>query len=169
MKKFILALGLSLALSTISGPDVLAQASNEISEPSTSTWYSTGKVLPMGEDRSFRTWEASGVYISDEGKGLFHEATARTLGSVLVEKGVSKNYVGYLCFFLKSGDMVFATFSAAESKRGVPMNGKTTFIGGTGKCIGIRGSFDWTYYSLRPAAEGIGQGYFKHTIKYQLP
>ena len=72
-------------------------------------------------------------------------------------------------FFLKNGDKVFATVDAAESKPEIPLKGKTTIIGGTGKCIGIQGSWDWTFYPLRPAAEGIGQSYFKHTLKYQLP
>jgi hypothetical protein len=169
MKKSILVLGLSLVLLTISGSGVLAQASKEISEPSTSTWYGISKVLPLGEDRNFITFEATAVFISDEGKGLFHEATARSVGSVLVEKGVSKNYGGYFYLILKNGDKVFARYSGAESQRGAPMNGKTTIIGGTGKCIGIQGGWDWTYYPLRPAVEGIGQSYFKHTLKYQLP
>jgi hypothetical protein len=169
MKKFILVLGLSLVLLTVSGVDVIAQASKEISEPSTSTWHGISKVLPLGEDRNFITFEATGVFIGDEGKGLFHEATARSIGSVLIEKGVSKNYGGYFCFFLKNGDKVFVTFSAPESKAGAPMKGKTTIIGATGKSNGIQGSWDWTFYPLRPAGEGIGQSYFKHTLKYQLP
>jgi hypothetical protein len=169
MKKSILVLGLSLALLTISGSDVFAQASKEISEPSTSTWHGVSKVLPLGEDRNFISWEGTGVFISDEGKGLFHEATARSLGSVLIEKGVSKNYGGYICVFLKNGDKVFVMYSAAEFKAGAPANGKTTIIGATGKSTGIQGSWDWIFYPLRPAAEGIGQSYFKHTLKYQLP
>jgi hypothetical protein len=48
MKKFILVLGLSLVLLTVSGVDVIAQASKEISEPSTSTWHGISKVLPLG-------------------------------------------------------------------------------------------------------------------------
>jgi hypothetical protein len=169
MKKSILVLGLSLALLTISGSDVLAQASKEISEPSTSTWYGPFKVLPLGEDRNFITYDSTGVFISDEGKGLFHEVTARASGSFLVEKGVIKNYGGYLCIFLKSGDKVFGKYSAPEFKAGTPFNGKTTIIGATGKSIGIEGGWDWTSYTLRPAAEGIGQSYFKHILKYQLP
>jgi len=169
MKKSIWAFGLSLALLIISGSDVLAQASKEISEPSTSTWYAVSKVLPLGEDRNFISFEATAVFISDEAKGLFHEATARSVGSVLVEKGVSKNYNGYFYLILKNGDKVFARYSGAETQRGSPMNGKTTIIGGTGKCTSIQGGWDWTYYPLRPAAEGIGQSYFKHTLKYLLP
>jgi hypothetical protein len=168
MKKSILVLGLSLALLVFSGSDVLAQASKEISEPVTSTWYSTSKVLPLGEDRNFITFEAFGVLISEDGKGLFHEATARSVGSLLMEKGVSKNYGGYMCYFLKNGDKVFATF-AVEVKTGVPTKGKTTIIGGTGKCAGIQGSWEYTGYPLRPAAEGIGQSYNKLPIKYSLP
>jgi len=169
MKKSILVWGLSLVLLTISGSDILAQGSKEMSEPSTSTWHAISKVLPLGEDRNFVTLEATAVFISEEGKGLFHEATARSSGSFLMEKGVLKNYGGYICFFLKNGDKVFAAYSAPEFKAGAPAKGKTTIIGAIGKSIGIQGSWDWTFYPLRPAAEGIGQSYFKHTLKYQLP
>ncbi len=168
MKKSILVLGLSLVLLGISGADVLAQASKEISEPLTTTWYVTSKVLPLGEDRNFITFEAFGVLISDENKGLFHEATARTLGSILMEKGVSNYYGGHMCYFLKNGDKVFATWTA-EIKAGLPTKGKTKIIGGTGKCAGIQGSWEYKGYSLRPAIEGIGQSYNKFIIKYQLP
>jgi hypothetical protein len=150
MKKSILVLGLSLALLTISGSDVLAQASKEISETLTSTWYSTGKVVSLGEGRDFGIFESTGVLISDEGKGLFHEATARILGSYLIEKGVSMNYGGYICYFLKNGDKVFATYTG-EIKPGVPTKGKTTIIGGTGKCAGIQANWEWTGFALRPA------------------
>jgi hypothetical protein len=168
MKKSILILGLSLALLVISGSDVQAQASEEISEPLTSTWCATSKVLPLGEDRNFITYEAFGVLISDEGKGLFHEATARTFGTYLMEKGVSKNDVSYGYYVLKNGDKVFYTV-AAERKTGAPTKGKTTIIGGTGKCVNIQGSWEYTGNPLRPAAEGIVQNYNKLTIKYKLP
>lgn len=168
MKKSILVLGLSLALLGISGSEVLAQASKEISEPVTATWYSTSKVLPLGEDRNFITSESFGVLISEDGKGLFHEATAHSSGSYLMEKGVSKHHVGYVCWVLKNGDKVFGTFSL-EIKTGVPTKGKVTIIGGTGKCVGIQGSWEITQYPLRPAVEGIGQAYNKLTIKYKLP
>jgi hypothetical protein len=168
MKKSILVLGLSLALLGISGSDVLSQASKEISEPITLSWYSTSKVLPVGEDRNFVTIEVFGVIICDEGKGLFHEATVRGLGSTLREKGVMQNYVLYASWLLKTGDKVFITLTA-EGKTGVPTKGKATIIGGTGKCAGIQGSWEYTGYSLRPAMEGIGQGYNKHLIKYKLP
>jgi hypothetical protein len=168
MKKSILAFGLSLALLVFSGSDVLAQASKEISETLTNTYYSTSKVLPLGEDQRFIIFEAFAGIVSEDGKGLFNESTVRAVGSYLMEKGVSKNYGGYICYFLKNGDKVFGTYSA-EVKTGVPTKGKTTIIGGTGKCAGIQGEFEYTGYALRPAVEGIGQSYNKFTIKYKLP
>jgi len=168
MKKSILILGLSLALCVISGSDVLSQASKEISESVINTWYTTSKVLPLGEDRAFITFEQFGGLVSEDSKGLFHEATARGVGSFPIEKGVSKNLIGYNCYFLKNGDKVFATFTG-EIKTGIPTKGKTTIIGGTGKCAGIQGGWEFTCYPLRPAAEGIGQSYCKFTAKYRLP
>ncbi len=168
MKKSFLLLGLSFTLLAFSALDVLAQGIKEISERVTNTFYSTSKVLPLGEGRNFIAFEAFGGIVSEDGKGLFHEATARSVGSYLMEKGVSKNYGGYICYFLKNGDKVFATFTA-EVKTGVPTKGKTTIIGGTGKCDGIQGSWEYTGFPLRPAVEGIGQSYNKFTINYKLP
>jgi hypothetical protein len=168
MKKSILVFRLSLALLVFSGSDVLSQASKEVSEPMTLSYYATGKVLPLGEDRSFSIFEIFGVVICDEGKGLFHEATVRSFGSTLTEKGVSKNYVIYACYNLKSGDKVFIDITA-EAKRGLPTKAKATIIGGTGKCAGIQGEWEYTGFALRPAMEGIMQGYNRHLIKYKLP
>jgi hypothetical protein len=168
MKKSILVLGLSLTLLAFSGSDVFPQASKEIIEPVTLTAYVTTKVIPMGEDRYFVTMDIFGVLLCDEGKGLFHEATAHTAGSALIEKGVSKDYVIYGYYLLKNGDKVFIMLNA-EAKAGVPTKGKATIIGGTGKCAGIQGNWEYTGYALRPAAEGIIQAYNKHLIKYKLP
>jgi hypothetical protein len=77
MKKSILVFGLSLALLVFSGSDVLSQASKEITEQVISTWYSTSKVLPLGEDRYFITAESIGVLISEDGRVYF---TKRLLG-----------------------------------------------------------------------------------------
>jgi hypothetical protein len=107
MKKSIWVLGLSLALLTISEADVLSQASKEIIEPMTLSYYANYKTIPLGEDRNFITFETFAVVICDEGKGLFHEATVHSLGSVLMEKGLSKNYVLYASYLLKNGDKVF--------------------------------------------------------------
>jgi hypothetical protein len=169
VKKSILVLGLSFALLVICGSDVLSQASKEIVEPITLTFYSTSKVLPLGEGSSFNTFETFGVLMSDEGKGLFHEATNHMAGSMLLDKGVFKEYVTYGYYLLKSGDKVFIKLAREDVKFGDPVKGKATIIGGTGKCAGIQGSWEYTGFFLRPAAQGIGQGCNKHLIKYTLP
>jgi hypothetical protein len=170
MRKSILVLGLSLGLLVLSGSAVLPQSTKEITEPITLTWHATSKVLPLGEGSNFSTFEVYGVLMSDEGKGLFHEATYHAAGSVLIEKGISKNYVIYGCYFLKNGDKVFVTQTRDEAKTGTPTTkGKNTIIGGTGKCTGIQGSWEYTAFFLRPVAQGILQGYHKHPIRYTLP
>ena len=171
MKKSILVLGLSLALLGFSGSDVPAQVSKETTEPVTSTWHSESKVLPLGEDSSFSTFEVFGALMSDEGKGLFHEATVHAAGSSLNVKGVVKKFIMYGSYLLKNGDEVFFEMTRDEFKIGTPYKGNVTLLGGTGKCAGIQGGWEYAGVNLRPAvtAGGIGQGYNKHLIKYRLP
>jgi hypothetical protein len=168
MKKSILGLGLILVFLLSFGLVVQAQTGKEISEPVTSTWYSTSKVVALGEDRTYATFEAFGIIIADAGEGLFHESTNRFLGSRFIEKSVSTNDIGYGYYLLKNGDKVFYT-TTWERKPGATNKAKTTIIGGTGKCAGIQGSWELTGYPLRPAADGIFQSYNKLTIKYTLP
>ena len=171
MRKSILVLGLCLALSVFWGSDILAQVSKEITEPVTSTWYSESKMLPLGEDSSFNTFEVFGALMSEERKGLFHEATLHAAGSSLNVKGVVKKFIMYGSYLLKNGDEVFFEMTRDEFKIGTPYKGIVTLIGGTGKCAGIQGGWEYTGVNLRPAATagGIGQGYNKHLIKYRLP
>ena len=119
--KSVLLLGLSLGLLAFSGSDVLSQASKEITEPITLAHHSTAKVLPLEEGSSFNTFEVSGVLMSDEGKGLFHEATCFAAGSCLIEKGVIKNYLLYGYYLLKSGDKIFIKQTREEAKVGTPV------------------------------------------------
>ncbi len=171
MKKSILVLGLCLALSIFWGSDIWAQVSKEITEPVTTTWYSESKMLPLGEDSSFNTFEVFGALMSEERKGLFHEATLHGAGSSLNVKGVVKKYTMYGIYLLKNGDNVFFEMTRDEYKGGTPYKGKITIIGGTGKCAGIQGGWEYTGLNLRSAATagGVGQGYSKHIIKYTLP
>jgi hypothetical protein len=168
MKKLMLIIGLSLILLFHNGIVLHAQTSNEIIEPVTSTWYSSAKTLPFDKDVSFSTWEAFGVVISDTGTGLFHGATVHNMGSYFLDKGVFKDDIGYGIYFLQNGDKVFFKTDFIR-KPGTPTKATTTLIGGTGKCVGIQGSYDLIGYPLKPAMEGIGQSYNKLSIKYKLP
>jgi hypothetical protein len=171
MKKSILIVGLSLVLLLTFGINVQAQ-DKEVTEPVTTTYYVTAKVLPLGEGSLHMAYEAIGATVSDTGGGLFHNATVRTLGAMTVEKGIYNNERGWGVWYLQNGDKVFFTYTwAGDIKpRGVGFGkGIVTFTGGTGKAAGIQGSFEATRYSPRSSVEGIGQSYTKAKMKYTLP
>jgi hypothetical protein len=169
MKKSICILGLGLALLFIFGLNVHAQ-SNEVTESVTSSYYGTSKMLPLGPDRGYMTWESFGVLVSDTGEGLFHNVTIRCTGANFAEKG-SWEGESYCAYTLKDGEKVFIS-SKFGGKMGTPMppaQGTSKMIGGTGKYLGIQGRIEYTTYFLRPSAEGITQSYNKSKMIYKLP
>ncbi len=173
MKKTIGILGLSLVLLLSFGFSVLAQP-KEATESVITTYYATPKVVPLGADRAVMSYDAIGLTISDTGQGLFHQGTVRIIGSLTIEKGKLNDERGSGVWNLMNGDKVFVTVKAAGemAKPGVAgiTKGTVTIIGGTGKCSGIKGSFEFTRYALPSAAiEGVIQSYVKANIKYMLP
>jgi hypothetical protein len=171
MKKTIWMLGLSLVLLVTFGINVQAQP-KEVTDSGTTTFYSTAKVLPLEEGRLYMTYEAFGATLNDRGEGLLHNATSRSLGGMIIEKGIYKDERGWGVFNLQNGDKVFFTYTLAGEIKigGVGIaKGTTTFAGGTGKCAGIQGSFEITRYQLRSSLEGVGQSYIKANVKYKLP
>ena len=171
MRKSILILVLSLVLLLTFGMHVQAQSKEE-SGTSTTTFYSTAKVLPLGEGSVFMTYEGIGLVISDTGGGLFHNATVRALASVKIEKGVIKDERGWAVFNLQTGDKVFFTYTMTGEVKPGGMgfaNGTGTITGGTGKAAGIQGSFEMTRTVVRSSVEGVGQNYIKSKMKYTLP
>jgi hypothetical protein len=171
MKKSIWILGLSLVLFFVFGLNIYAQPKEGV-EPNTTTYYSTSKVLPLGEGRMALTYEAFGVVISDKEEGLFHNATVRNLGGMTIEKGVYNDERGWGVFNLQTGDKVFFTYTmTGVAKPGGIGTGKgtVTLTGGTGKLTNIQGSYEITRTMVRSAIEGIGQSYSKGKIQYKLP
>ena len=168
MKKSILVLGLSLVFLFSFSLSVQAQTDKEIIEPVTSTWYITPKNFPLDKDSAFGSYEGFGVVITDTGTGLFHGATVRCMGSFFVDKGVYENDMAYGYYVLQNGDKVFFK-TAFVRKPGAPTKATTTLLGGTGKCVGIKGSYELVSYPLKPTMEGIFQSYNKLNIKYTLP
>jgi hypothetical protein len=173
MKKTIWMLALSLVLLITFGKNVQAQP-KEVTESVTTTYYSTMKILPQGADRAVMSYDAIGLTVSDTGQGLFHQGTVRIVGSLTSEKGKWNDERSSGVWNLMNGDKVFVTIKATGevAKPGVPgiTKGTVTIIGGTGKCSGIEGSFEFTRYALPSAAiEGILQSYVKANVKYKLP
>jgi hypothetical protein len=173
MKKSILILVLSLVLLAAFGLDAQAQP-KEVTESVTTTYYATPKIVPLGADRAAMSYDAIGLTLCDAGQGLFHQGTVRIIGSLTIEKGKFNDERGSGVWNLMNGDKVFVTLKATgeTAKPGVAgiTTGTVTIIGGTGKCSGIEGSFEFTRYALPSAAiDGIIQSYVKANIKYKLP
>ena len=168
MKKSIWISGLSLVLLLAWGVNAPAQ---EVTESGTSTYYTMGKVIPLGGNTLFLSYEAIGLNVNDRGEGLFHNSTLRVLGGMTMEKGVYKDERGAGVWNLQNGDRVFFKLTfAGETKPGGTgfAKGTVTFVGGTGKCAGIQGSAEVTRYVVRSAVEEVGQSYHKAIIKYKL-
>ncbi len=159
----------------VCGMGNIALGQNEVTEPVTTTWHVIAKTIPLGEGRLYMSYEAVGVNVNDTGDGLFHNATNRVLGGMLIEKGIYKDERGWGVWNLLNGDKVFYSYANSGEQKpggvGVTSIAKVTFTftGGTGKCAGIQGSFEGTRYSLKSALEGTGQSYNKGNIKYKLP
>lgn len=145
----------------------IARAQNEVTESITSSFYGTSKVIPLGPDRVYMTFELFGVSVSDTGQGLFHNATNHVIVAIWGEKG-NFTMEGAGFYTLKDGEKVFVT-TKSSGKTGIPAMGTSTIVGGTGKYSGIQGRQEYTSYSLRPSAEGILQSYNKTKIIYKLP
>ena len=169
MKKSILILVLSLVLLAVSGLGAWAQA-KEATESVNVSWYVTTKIVPLGQDRIYATYEAIGLTVTDTGEGLFHGSTARVLGGMTIEKGFYNDEYGCGVWNLPNGDKVFITFKMA-GKAGTGGVAKGTFIiiGGTGKCAGIQGGMEGTRTMVQTALEGAGQSFLKGKLQYKLP
>ncbi len=169
MKQSISILVLSVVLLTIFGLDVWAQGKEE-TESINVSWYVTTKVVPLGADRIYVTYEAIGLTVTDTGGGLFHGATARVLGGMTIEKGFYNDEYACGVWNLPSGDKVFMTFKmAGKAGTGGVAKGPFTIIGGTGKCAGIQGSMEGTRTMVQSALEVAGQSYLKGKLQYKLP
>lgn len=165
---------LSLSLFMLLGVDANGQP-KEVTESVTTTYYVTPKVLPVGEGKAVMSYDGIGLTICEKGKGMFHQATVRMLGSLTIDKGKLIDEHASGVWTLLNGDKVFVTVKGTEGEVGKPgevgiAKGTVTIIGGTGSCSGIQGTFRFTRYSVPKAAiEGIGQSYVKANIKYKLP
>ncbi len=174
MKKPLLFLLLSFIFLTAFGLDALSQPI-EVTESDTTTYYVPWKAVPLGADSAFMNYDGTGLTVSDTGQGLFHQATAHVMGSLTIMKGKWEDERGAGIWTLINGDKVFFTIkgSGQVAPPGVAgiAKGTVTIVGGTGKCSGIEGTFEYTRYSLptKPGFEGIVQSYTKANIKYRLP
>jgi hypothetical protein len=155
MKRVIAASVLTLVFSLAFVPISNGEMAKEGSTLGKTYWITKYNPLPMGKERVQINYEGWGITQSDTGEGLLHNASAHVIGGLLAVKGVYENDSGMVSFTRPDGDQVFLTYktSGVAGKTGM---GTFTYVGGTGKFVGIQGSGEFTRHMLRPPAKGFG-------------
>ena len=158
MRKIVLVSTLALAILVAFVPISNAEMAKEGSASGPTYWITKYTILPMGKETVQINYEGWGVSQSPTGEGILHNASCHVVGGLLAVKGVYENDSGMASFTRPDGDQVFITYkcSGVAGKTG---KGTFTYVGGTGKFVGIQGSGEFTRYTLRPPADGFGASF----------
>ena len=168
MKKIIVASVLALAVLIAFAPFSNAEMAKEGSGSGIHYVITKYTVLPMGKGVVQINYEGWGITRSDTGKGLVHNASVHVVGGLLAVKGVYKNDSGMISFTRPDGDQVFTTYKAS-GVAGKTGKGTFTYVGGTGKFVGIQGSGEFTRHSLRPPTKGFGASLNVSKHNWKIP
>jgi len=167
MKKITLALLSSLVILAAFG-SAQAQIAKEGSSSYIIGYSGTYKTVAMGQERIQITYEVLGLIVSDASDCILQNASLRCIGSYHVIKGAYEDDSGFCVCTRPDGDQLFTSYKAS-GRLGAVGKGTVTYVGGTGKFIGIQGSGEFTRIGVRPAAEGTLQGYNRVKDHYKLP
>jgi hypothetical protein len=167
MKKVTLALLSFLAIIAAFG-SAQAQIPKEGSSSYIIGYSGTYKTVAMGQERFQMTYEVLGVIVSDASDCILQNASLRCIGSYHVIKGAYEDDSGFCVCTRPDGDQLFTSYKAS-GRLGAVGKGTVTYVGGTGKFIGIQGSGEFSRINVRPAAEGTLQGYNRVKDHYKLP
>ena len=168
MIKKSMALILTLLLLAIAGPVVAEEMAREGSGSSRMYWTGTYDVLAMGKERAQMNYVGYCVRVSDTKKGLFHHASGHVVGGMLIVKGVFENDSGLISYTRPDGDKIFLTYKCSGTM-GKSAKGTATFVGGTGKFVGITGTGEFTRHSLRAPAKGVFASFSVSKASWKLP
>jgi hypothetical protein len=155
MKRMLLASILALAVSVAFVPFSSSEMAKEGTTSGTTYWITNFTMLPMGQEILQINYEGWGVAVSDTGEGLLHNASAHVVGGLLSVKGVYENDSGLCSLTRPDGDQIFLTYKTS-GESGKSGKGTFTYVGGTGKFVGIQGSGEFTRHMLRPPTKGYG-------------
>lgn len=162
-----MALILTLLLLATAGPVVGEEIAKEGSASGKTYWTGSFDVLPMGEERVQMNYVGHGVSVSDNGKGIFHNASGHVVGGLHAVKGAYEDS-GFCTFTRPDGDKVFFTYKTSGTL-GKSAKGTFTYVGGTGKFVGIQGGGEFTRYSLRPPSKGFFASFSVSKTNWKLP
>jgi hypothetical protein len=169
MEKKTLGLLIILSFLWVSAVAVSAEMAKEGTGAGTNFYTATMTVMPVDKDHYTLTYEALGVFVSDDGKGPFHNMSTRNIGVIHFDKGVGK-LLGYVVMTAPDGDKVLSEIK--EEKTLPPPNpnhGTGKFMFGTGKFSGIEGTFEYTRYYVKPAKKGTAQAVSHSKSTWKIP
>lgn len=152
------ALIFSLILFT---PIVWAQ--QELPADLTNCGSTTITMISSSEELTVFSTESRGIAISNTPDKAFDNATYHCVGVTRVMKGEA-SWVAYCKYLDPAGDTVVGQ-TIGEGKEGT-----WTFLQGTGKYKGIKGTAkNWAITSGRPITPGTSQGCLKAVGTYTIP
>jgi hypothetical protein len=146
---------------TVQAADLPKSGTDSFTNSYVETVLSTMK---LGEDRSFETYELSGVSRNDSGGAMFNNFGVRVLGGGEV---AGKEWIdrGADIFTDKDGDQIFLTY---EGKVGAVNTLK--LVGGTGKFTGISGTGEWSLIAVfADSDDKRSRVWVDHKVAWKLP
>lgn len=168
MIKKSMTLILTLLLLATAGSVAAEEMAREGSGSSKVYWTGTFDVLPMGKELVQMNYEGYSVHVNDTEGGLLHNASGHVVGGLLAVKGVYENDDGLICYTRPDGDQIFLTYKCAGAL-GKSAKGTITFVGGTGKFVGITGTGEFTRHSLQAPAKGVFASFAISKSSWKLP
>jgi hypothetical protein len=169
MRKIIVASMLAVVLSFAFMPISNAEMAKEGEASFINAYSATFKAIPMGKERLQMNYEGTGLVVETSADSPFHNTSFHFLGTLHAIKGVYKDS-GFAMYTLPNGDKIYGTFKGSGTLGKGDRKATGTLVGGTGKCTGIEGG--WQYAgagSFRPAKKGTFQGKAKGTVHWKIP
>ena len=161
----VLTFVLSVAFGNVAGAEMAKEG--EGTYKSGMSW--TFKALAMEKERLQMTFDVTGVVVETPADSPLHNASFHALGALHAVKGVYEER-GFLRWTNPDGDKIFATYEATGKLGGIERKITFTFVGGTGKCVGIEGGGELTGVSgLRHATKEVRQSASVGRFHWKIP
>jgi hypothetical protein len=168
MKKALVVLFVSFFLSASWSLVFGAEIAKEGESNYKGAMSATFKALPMEKERVEWQFEVFGVVVEAKEDSPLYNATFYALGELHALKGAYEER-GFVRYTRPDGDQVFSTYEA-KGALGGERKLKLTFVGGTGKCVGIAGGGELSgVHGLRPPKEGVGMSISIGTYNWKIP
>jgi hypothetical protein len=170
MAKVSTAVILALLCLIVTGPAIGEEIVKEGSGENTLVFSGTFNALPMEKERVQMNYEVFGLIPDAAPESPTYNATVHCLGALHAVKGVYENDSGLCSYTRPDGDIVFATYKATGALGGRGGKGTWTFVGGTGKYVGIQGGGEFDRLpGFRSSGKGTFQGMNKSKGHWKIP